>query len=218
MKWLSQLASVVAIALLATGCATTTPYDYSAYKQHRPRSIVVLPPLNASPEVDAPAAVLSQVTMPLAESGYYVLPVAVVDEVFKQNGLATAADAHAVDPPKLREIFGADAALYLNIKQYGSVYTVLQSAAVVTLEAKLVDLKTSTVLWTGQASASSAEQQSSGGGGLIGLLVVALVNQVLNTVTDRSYGVAGIADQRLLTAGNANGLLYGHRSPKAGTN
>lgn len=210
-KW----ASVAALCVLATGCATAPAYDYSALKQSRPKSIVVLPPLNHSPDVTASLGVLSQVTMPLAESGYYVLPVAVVDEVFKRNGLENAEDAQAVPLAKLREIFGADAALYIDVQKYGSVYTVVNSAAVVTMDAKLVDLRSGGVLWTGKASASSAEGQNNSGG-LVGMLVTALVNQIINSVTDRSVQVAGVASQRLLNGGVPNGLLYGPRSPKYG--
>ena len=218
MKTAPKLALLAGVVALAAGCATQKPYDYSAFKQHRPKSILVMPPLITSPDIGAPAAVLSQVTFPLAESGYYVMPVAVVDEVFKQNGLSTAADAHATSPAKLLQIFGADAALYLDVKKYGTTYAIISSESVVALEAKLIDLRTGTLLWAGSASASSAEQQgNSGAGGLIGLLVVALVNQILDTVNDRSYSVAGIADQRLLAAGRPSGLLYGPRSPKAGT-
>ena len=218
MKTAPKLALLAGVVALAAGCATQKPYDYSAFKQHRPKSILVMPPLNTSPDIGAPAAVLTQVTFPLAESGYYVMPVAVVDEVFKQNGLSTAADAHATSPAKLLQIFGADAALYLDVKKYGTTYAIISSESVVALEAKLIDLRTGTLLWAGSASASSAEQQgNSGAGGLIGLLVVALVNQILDTVNDRSYSVAGIADQRLLAAGRPSGLLYGPRSPKAGT-
>lgn len=217
MRRSTYLLSVLAAAtLLLTGCATTKPYDYSALRQAKPHSILVMPPLNQTPEVDAGAGVLSQITLPLAESGYYVLPVAVTEEMFKQNGMATANDAQAVPAAKLREIFGADAALYLEVRQYGSVYNVISSAAVVTLDAKLIDLRTGTQLWNGTATASSAEGQNSGGG-LVGILVTALVNQILNTVNDRSVQIAGVANQRLLAPGRPGGLLRGPRSPKYGT-
>eukprot|EP01036_Dinobryon_divergens_P052187 gene52187-69820_t len=71
-----------------------------------------------------------------------LLPVAVVGETFKQNGLTNAADIHAVDIKKLDEIFGADAALYVTISNYGATYTVLNSVVVVSVDAKLVDVKT----------------------------------------------------------------------------
>jgi hypothetical protein len=60
------LAAAAVAALLATGCATPTPYDYSAFKQSRPTSILVLPPLNISPDVAATYSMLEQVTLPLA--------------------------------------------------------------------------------------------------------------------------------------------------------
>lgn len=212
-KYLLGLAS--AAVVLLSGCATKQPYDYSALRQAKPQTILVMPPLNQSVEVDAPAGVLSQVTLPLAESGYYVLPVAVTDQMFKQNGMPTANDAQDVPVAKLREIFGADAALYLDVQQYGAKYNVIQSAAIVTLNAKLIDLRTGQQLWNGSASASSAEGQSSGGG-LVGMLVVALVNQIINSVTDQSVQVAGIANRRLLTSGGPGSLLHGPRSPRYG--
>lgn len=213
MRRILKLAACLVPAVFFVGCATQkAPYDYTAFKAAKPRSIVVLPPLNNSPEVKATNSVYAQVTYPLAEAGYYVLPVAVVGETFKQNGLTNAADIHAVDIKKLDEIFGADAALYVTISNYGATYTVLNSVVVVSVDAKLVDIKTGNVLWTGAASASNNEGGNSGGGGLVGALVAAAVKQIINSVSDTSHPVAGVANARLLTAGQANGILYGPRS------
>ena len=70
--WLGFAAVLFALG----GCAKPAPpYDYTAFTRSKPRSILVLPPLNSSPEVKAGHGVLAQVAFPLAESGYYVLPV-----------------------------------------------------------------------------------------------------------------------------------------------
>lgn len=208
---------LLGVSVLASGCATPpASLDYTAFRVARPRSVLVLPPLNDSLEVGAAEAVLAQVSYPLAESGYYVFPVAVVSEVLRQNGVLDAADARSVPADKLREIFGADTALFMDVKQYGTSYAVLSSASVVTLQARLVDLASGTELWSGAASASSAEQQSSGGG-LLGALVTALVNQIIESASDYSYKMAGLADMRLLAAGRPNGLLYGPYSQRFGT-
>lgn len=205
--------AATAAALLATGCAAPGPsYDYSAFKQSRPTSILVLPPLNSSPDVGASYSMLSQVTLPLAESGYYVLPVSLVDETFHQNGLHNPAEMHDVKLQKLREIFGADAALYIDIKQYGTTYAVFASESRVTAEARLIDLRSEQLLWQGSATASSAEGRNSSGG-LVGLLVQAVVSQIVESVTNQSHPVAGITSNRLLAAGRPNGMLYGPRSP-----
>ena len=84
----------------------------------------------------------------------------------------------------------------------------------VTASARLVDLRTGKLLWEGSASASSAEQQGNSGGGLIGMLVVAVVNQIANTLTDKGHEIAGITSVRLLSADMPNGILHGPRSPK----
>lgn len=215
MKSIFAICAVM-MALLLTGCAKPVQQqDYSAFKQSKPKSILVLLPQNQSPEVAASHGMLSQVTYPLAEAGYYVLPVAVVEETFKQNGMTNAGDIHAVSPAKLHKIFGADAVLYITVLQYGTSYQIITSDTRVTANAKLVDLRTGKLLWSGSATASSNEGDNSSGG-VIDMLVQAAVTQISNTLTDRSHDIAGVTSTRMLTAGTPNGILYGPRSPNYG--
>lgn len=207
---------LAAAALLAGACATPQPYDYTAFKEARPKSLLVLPPLNSSPDVNASYSFLSHVTLPLAESGYYVLPVTLVDEMFRENGVTDPGQMHEVPAAKLKEIFGADAVLYIKIGQYGTSYSVISSESRVSAEASLVDLASGGVLWQGSATASSAEGRSSSGG-LVGMLVQAIVSQIVETISDRSHPVAGVTSMRLLSAGRPGGLLFGPRSPRFGT-
>jgi len=212
VRWL-RVGLMASSALVMLGCAAPKGYDYTAFIAHQPRSILVLPPVNQSPEVGASYSVLSHVTYPLAEAGYYVLPVALVAEAFKQNGLNNPDEMHAVSAHKLSEIFGADAALYMTVHRYGVSYTILDSAAVVSVSGRLVDLKTGTQLWQGSASASSNEGGNSNQGGLAGALIAALVKQVINNLNDQSHQVGNVATQRMLSGGRGNGILYGPRSP-----
>lgn len=202
-----------ALALTLTACATPAKFDYSAFKESRPRSILVLPPLNSSPDINASYSVLSHTTYPLAEAGYYVLPVTLVNETFHQNGLDATGEIHQVPLPKLYEIFGADAVLYINVKNYGTSYVIISSETRVTAEARLVDAKSGKTLWTGSATASSAEGNNNNSGGLVGLLVKAIVSQIVDNLGNRGHQIAGIATTRLLSAGMPNGILYGPRSP-----
>jgi hypothetical protein len=158
---------------------------------------------------------LSTVTAPLAEDGFYVFPVAVVEETFKQNGITGAEDIRAVSAAKLREIFGADAALYIDITSYGSSYMVVSSETRVTANAKLVDLRNGKVLWTGNATASDSENDNNNGG-IIGMLVQAAVKQISSTISDKGHDIAGLTSYRLLSASQTDGLLYGPRSPNYG--
>lgn len=205
-------ACVLGLALLG-GCATQAPpFDYSAFQKAKPATLLVMPPVNDSPDVKATAGVWARATQPLSEAGYYVLPVTLVDETFRQNGVNTANDAADIPYPKLREVFGADAAVYIKVKQYGTSYSVLDSETRVGVEGRIVDLRSGDLLWQGSAFASSAEQQQQSQGGLVGLLVTAVVKQIIGTATDASFNYAGIANERLLGAPRYNGVLPGPRS------
>jgi hypothetical protein len=208
---------LIAVTAAMMGCATPQKKDYTAYKANMPKSILVLPPVNESPDVNATFSMYSQVSQPLGEAGYYVLPVSLVNETFKQNGLSMPAEMQAVSTNKLQEIFGADAGLYITVTEYGSSYRVISSDATVKANARLVDLKTGTLLWEGSAMASTAENRNNSGGGIAGLLIAAVVNQIMNNMTEVSHTMAGVAGQRLLRP-QPNGLLPGHRAPAAANN
>ena len=207
MSLIRRLGAVAVLAALTACASPSKPYDYTAFKEAKPASLLVLPPVNDTPDVNATYGVLSNLSMPLGEAGYYVLPVSLVDETLRTNGITTPADARQIDAAKLRQIFGADAALYVDVKQYGSVYKVLSSETIVEMHAKLVDLRTGALLWDGKATASSAEQNNNSQGGLIGMLVKAVVDQIASNLSDRSYQIAGMSSNRLVYA--PNGLLPG---------
>jgi hypothetical protein len=197
-------------AIVLGGCAQTK--DYSAYRAADPRTILILPPRNSTPEVMATYGFYANTQSPVAESGYYVLPITLVEEHFRTNGMTVADDIHQVPYSRLRDVFGADAALYINVTEYGTKYFIVGSAAVVSAEARLVDLRTGEQLWTGTASASSEEGNNGQGGGAA-LLLAALIKQVVGTLSDQSYTVSKMTTVRLLSARSPNALLPGPRSP-----
>lgn len=204
----------LAILLLLSGCAgNSVLHDYTHYKNHLPKSIIVITPENQSPDINAAPSLLTQINYPLAEAGYYVFPIAVVEETFRQNGVTNAHDIRTINPKKIQEIFGADALLDLQIKDYGTQFQLIDSVTRVTAAAKLIDLKTGAVLWSGSATANSNEQDNSVDLNPISMLVKAVVKQVMASSTNKSHQIAGITACRLLAVGGKNGLLYGPRSP-----
>jgi hypothetical protein len=197
------------VSLVFAGCANTKPVNYAAFREHRPHSILVLPPLNHSTKVEGTYGYLSTVTMPLAEMGYYVFPVAEVDEILKENGMPTAGEMHQVPLNKVSEIIGADAVLYITLDQYGSKYQVINSATIVEASAKLVDTKTGMTLWEGHAR---AQENSGGSSNIIADLIAAAVTQAVNSSTDEAHSVSREANAILFTT-KGQGLLYGPYNP-----
>lgn len=203
-----KVVAVVGLACLGlmTGCATTTPYDYSAFEEYKPRSILVLPPVNQSVEVGAPYIYLSRVTQPLAERGYYVFPVAVVDQLMKENGLPSSAEMHNVPLAKIKEVINPDAVLYITIDNWGQKYQVISSTAMVKVSGKLIDVESGALLWEGHAEA--IKKSDDGGGGLIGALASAVITQVIGKKIDQTPNLARMANYQLFYTQD-QGLLEG---------
>ena len=204
----------LSLGLMSSYAMADQPADRATYMSQVPKSILVLPPINESPDTRATNSYWSTVTEPVAEAGYYVFPISVVDTMLKQNGVTNGFDAQSISLKKLKEIFGADAALYLTVKQYGSKYQLIDSVVTVEVEAKLVDLNTGALLW--QDRKKESQGSSSSNDSLTGMLVSALVNQVSNQMTDAGYDVSQSVSNRLFRVDERNnGLMYGPRSPYA---
>ena len=202
---------LIAITLLASGCATMQPYDYTTFEKNKPRSIVIIPPSNNSLEVNAPYIYLSTLTRPLAEKGYYVFPVSVIDHFLKENGLPTPAEMNGIPLDKIGEHIGADAVLYISIEDWGQKFQLLQSVATVHASLRLVDVKSGELLWESTAIAKKAS--GDGGGGLLGALVSAVVTQVLaSTIADPTPGLARQANKVAIN-NQIRGMLDGPYKP-----
>ncbi len=172
--------------------------DYSA-----PKSILVLPPLNDSNDPEASYSILSTVTKPLANAGYYVYPVAVIDAFLKQNGLPTPYEMHATRLDKAREILGADAILYLHAEKYGQYYNIIDSKTQVKIKAKLVDTLTGELLWEGTAKENDHSSYSNDNVGA--QLVGAIIGQVINSSYDSAHRLTYRVNKKLYS---------GYRFPK----
>lgn len=207
MKALLHLCLLLGLA----ACASPQPYDYSEWLAAPPRSILVLPPLDQTVETEACYGCLSTLTVPLAEQGFYVFPVAVVDAMMRENGLPTAHDMHAVSLDKLREIFNPDAVLYLTVTEWGTSYQVVASTSTVAMSGRLVDAATGTVLWQGENRLS--EGSGGGGGSLIGILTSALVNQVSSSISDPSRPISAVTASQMIS-NDGLGFLPGPYHPE----
>lgn len=156
--------------VLLTGCATHNNLD--AFYAHRPKSIVVVPVLNDSPEVTAPSVFITTITRPLAEKGYYVFPVYLTDMVLRDFGLTEAGHVHQLLPSRFSELFGADAVLFVTIKDWSTKYLVLVSTVTVEMEYVLKDTKTGQVLW--QKTQPYVYSSNGGGNPILALVSAAM--------------------------------------------
>jgi len=138
----------VGFLCLLSGCASSfSKNDLAAFQQRVPRSIVVLPAKNDSSEKNASKVFMPTLAEPLAECGYYVFPLYATEMLLREQGLTEAAQIHQLPPQQLFELFGADAALYITIKDLSAIHVVVYSSVVVDVEYVLKDTRTGAVLW-----------------------------------------------------------------------
>ena len=76
-----------------------------------------------------------------------MLPATLVDETFRQNGASRPRPMHRKSRCRLRDFFGADAAVYIKVTEYGTSYAVVSSETRVGPGTKVVDLRSGELLW-----------------------------------------------------------------------
>jgi hypothetical protein len=160
--------------LMLTACVSAPMrYDYAHFRTESPRSILVVPVINKSVDVNAPDYFLATIATPLAERGYYVFPVNMVKSVMSDDGLSDANLVHSGDPRRLGELFGADAVMYISIERWDAKYVVLSTTVTVELNYSIKSTHTGQELWSNHQRVVY-QPQASGNAGLAGLIANAI--------------------------------------------
>lgn len=181
--------------LLNTAGCVTAPRkaDFTKFRTENPSSILVVPAINKSVDVNAPDYFLATISKPLAERGYYVFPVNMVRSVLADDGLSDANLVHSGDPHRLGELFGADSVMYVAIERWDARYVVLATTVTVELNYSLRSTKTGAEIWKNHQIMVYQPQNNSGG--LAGLIA----NAIAAAITKAAPNYVPLAQQ-------ANGL------------
>lgn len=172
----AKVTIILVASLVLGGCAgLEEKKDYTQFRQAAPRSILVVPVVNRSVDVDAPNYFLSTISKPVAERGYYVFPVNLTKRILEDDGLSDADMVHHADPTRLRELFGADAILYISIERWDARYAVLSTTVTVQFNYVLKDGKTGEELWSSKETMVYQPQRSNSGNALADLVAQAVV-------------------------------------------
>lgn len=162
------------IIFLLQGCVAQSDYHYAKFFENHPRSILVLPPFNESTAVDAPILFNTTISQPFGEKGYYVFPVFLTKDVLIDMGLSDEGLLKETPLQTFKDVFGADAVLYITVKEWVTTYLAITSSVTVAANYKLVDTTTEEVLWE---RTESVVKQSGGNN-----IVEAAVNAALNAM------------------------------------
>lgn len=213
---LLRTACVALLASLAAACATApAPKDYTAFNTAKPRSILVVPVINHSPETEAADLFLTTLAVPLAERGYYTFPTNLTKKLIENDGLSDPQLVHSAQTPRLAGLFNADSVLYVEILDWKSQYVLTSSNIVVKFLYTLKDGKSGNLLWQDEQSYTYSKSAQSGNifADLIANAVVAAIDNARSDYTP----VAMQANALALTI-DGQGLPFGPYSPAAASN
>jgi len=201
---------------LSLGCAAAPPKkDYTAFRAANPRSILVVPVVNNTTNVEAPGLFLSTLPIPVAERGFYVFPVNMVKRVLEDEGLSDPNLVHTADTGRLCNLFGADSVLYVSIEAWTAQYMVFSTQVTVEFDYVMKDGKTGDTIWKEHKRVVYAPQQQSGGGSPLASLVAAAVQAAVTKATPNYMPLARQANAEVINTPGV-GLPAGPRSKEYG--
>jgi hypothetical protein len=181
------------------------------YSQH-PLTILVLPPLNKSTAADAKEYYSTTVAEPLTNSGYYVYPIEVVNDVMKQEGLFDTESFINIPPQKFKEYFEADAVLYVTILEWNTSYYITGGNVRVKIYCELKSTATGDLLWFyDDIVIVDTSGDSGGASGLAGFLIQAATTAI-NTASQDYVPLARMVNEKVFVA-----IPYGKYHSQYGT-
>ncbi|MGL1077229.1 DUF799 domain-containing protein [Vibrio parahaemolyticus] len=178
MNMIKTLFLITCVSLLSA-CQTTQIERQTGFEEINPKSILILPVVNKSVDVDAPLAVYSSLPVMLAEKGYYVYPSNTVKTILEYEGLYEPAEIQALPTNKLADMFGADVFLYVTIEQWDTKYVLISSTTEVEFTYTFKDREGNTI-WEAAKKMEYTPQNSSSGNAiadLIGAVITAAIQR-----------------------------------------
>jgi hypothetical protein len=203
---------VIAVVFL-TSCSTTVPITKSvAYKgmyDEKPLTILLMPPINRSTNVEAKEYFHSTLSIPIANAGFYVIPTFLSMEILKKES-AYDAELFLNSPlTKFEEVFGADLAVFTIIHKWDK--SGLAAKVYVQVEYIIKSTKTNEIVYARTGDVTYDASVSTGAGGLAGL-VTDMALSAINTAATKYVDVA-----RACNAYTFKDLPAGKYSPTYGT-
>lgn len=133
--------------LFVTACAPTLP-QITRNPSSQIRTIAVLPLVNNTNDVEAPAYVRELFVEELGQFYYVIKPVQEVDQLLKdQMGVTLGAQLDMATPKQLGDVLGVDGVFYGALEDFNEKVTGVYNVRRVRIRSKLVDCKTGQMVW-----------------------------------------------------------------------
>jgi len=194
------LSTLLIVVLFFVSCTTSTKITKStAYKgmyDEQPLSILVMPPINRSTNIEAKEFFHATLNVPIANAGYYVVPPFLSMEILKRESAYDSELFLTQSLKKFNEIFDADIALFSIIHKWDK--NTIGAKVKVDIEYILKSTVTDEILYSRYGSIIYDASVSAGGGGIYGALAdIAL--SAINTAATKYVDLAKVCNSYTLS-------------------
>lgn len=181
---MKRIFPIIVLAAMVCSCGTTNlvtrESQYAAMYNDMPVTILVMPPINNTSNVEAKDLLYTSISRPLAEAGYYVISPLLAMDILKAE---SAYDAELfIDKPltAFKDYFGADAVVFSQIDDWAK-----KGFGIETKIRYIIKSTTSgEVLFDRSCDLYLDLQQNSGGNSWISTLVDLAVSAISTATTD----------------------------------
>ena len=175
---------IAACSLCFASCTTLKhtrgALDPQMYER-QPVTLLVMPPINNSNNVEAKELLYTSISLPLAEAGYYVISPHLAMEIFKAESAYGAENFFDQSVGMFGRVFGADAVIFSVIDEWKKVGFGIQTK----LKFIIKSTRTNEVLFDRTCNLYlDLNDNNYYGGGLVGVLANVAVSAINTALTD----------------------------------
>ncbi len=197
-------------AFLLASCGPTSTLTkgerYTQFYEEKPGTILVMPPINNSTNVEAKDLLYTSISRPLIEAGYYVLSPNLVMDVLKAESAYDSELFIDGNMSMFNQYFGADAVIFSVIDTWAKKGMGIETK----IRYIMKSAHTNEVIFERSCDLYLNLQVNSGTGGVLGALVDLAASAILTVATDH------IVAARKCNYYIFNDLPYGKYSPNFG--
>ena len=207
-----MIRSIIILLILAvlSGCgqmATKRSSYPLMYGDQKPASMLIVPAINESTAADAGDLLNSTISQPLSNHGYYVMPMPIVADIFRREGVIEGSQIKGLPTRMFKENFGADSVLFMTITSWDKNYAVIAGNVSVGISYVLIATETNEMLWKYE---QTVVVDTSGGSG--GSILAGIISTAIKTATTDYLPVAAQVHAQAFKA-----LPLGGYHPRTGT-
>jgi hypothetical protein len=149
--------------------------------EEKPVTLLVMPPINNSNNVEAKELLYTSISLPLAEAGYYVISPHLAMEIFKAESAYDAENFLDQSVGMFGKVFGADAVIFSVIDEWKKIGFGIQTK----LKFIIKSTRTNEILFDRTCDLYlNLSDDNNYGGGLVGALANVAVSAINTALTD----------------------------------